>query len=305
MGSRPLTMGKMSKILLNRFITLFSIFTKSLHMRKKLHIYTCLVAAILFSMTAFSQPPQNSPIVTISYGRNAGITTQLRSGMSSAYNVSNPGASGFIKDFDQYSYRTILNNGNLNAFGINYNVKGSRFLFDEWVRGIVIKNSGEEISGNIYFFNFDKITNNLLVTIDKQQIIEVYKDSIQSFSFKEKGELYSFEKFPTIERYRFVRILIKDTYKYSLYKSLHTRLVGANFETNGLTESGNPYDEYVDSHKYYIVYKGEVRPVELKFSSIKKALKENSSQAKDYYANHVMDEIDEAYLSAIVEYVNH
>ncbi len=232
-------------------------------------------------------------------------TTQLRSGITSTYNESIPASSGFIKDFDQYSYRTILNNGNLNAYATNYNVKGNRLLFDEWVRGIVFKNSGEEISGNIYYFNFDKITNNLLVTIDKQQIIEVYKDSIQSFRFKEKGELYAFEKFPAIERYRFVRILIKDADKYSLYKTMHTKFVGANFETNGLTETGNPYDEYVDSHKYYIVYKGEVRPVELKFSSIKKALKENTSLAKEYYANHVMDEIDEAYLSGIVEYVNH
>jgi hypothetical protein len=181
-------------------------------MRKKLHIYTCLVTAILFSMTAFSQPPQNSPIVITNYG-GRGITTELRSGISYAFNVSNPGSSGFIKDFDQYSYRTILNHGNLNAYGINYNVKGTRLLFDEWVRGTVVKNSGEEISGNKYYFNFDKITNNLLVTIDKEQIIEVYKDSIQSFRFKEKGEVYAFEKFPTIERYRFVRILIKDTDK--------------------------------------------------------------------------------------------
>jgi hypothetical protein len=210
-----------------------------------------------------------------------------------------------MKDFDQYSYRTILNHGNLNAFGINYNIKGTRFLFEEWVRGTVVKNSGEEISGSRYFFNFDKITNNLLVTIDKNNIIEVFKDSIQSFMFKEHGELFAFEKFPSIERYRFVRILIKDTDKFSLYKSIHTRLVPADFETNGLTETGNPYDEYVDSHKYYIVYKGEVRPVELKFSSIKRALKENSSLAKDYYANHIFDEIDEAYLSGIVEYVNH
>ena len=143
-----------------------------------------------------------------------------------------------------------------------------------------------------------------MVTIDKQQVIEVYKDSIQSFRFKEKGELFAFEKFPSIVRYRFVRVLIKNTDKYSLYTSMHTKFVGSDFQTDGLTQTGNPYDEYVDSHKYYIVYNGEARPVELKFSSIKKALKENSSKAKDYYASHLMDEIDEAYLSAIVEYVN-
>jgi len=272
--------------------------------RKNLHICAFLVTAFLLSKNVSSQPPQNSPIIYI--GSSAtGYVTELRSGMSFATNQQITNSSTFIKDFDQYSFHPILSNGNIYAYGTNFNIKGTRFLFDEWVRGTVIKNSGDEISGNKYYFNFDKITNNLLVTVDKEQIIEVYKDSIQSFQFKEKGEVYAFEKFPSIERYRFVRILIKDNDKYSLFKSMHTKLVGADFQTNGLTETGNPYDEYVDSHKYYIVYKGEVRPVELKFSSIKKALKENASMAKDYYANHVMDEIDETYLSNIVEYVNH
>lgn len=270
-------------------------------MKKNLPVCLLIGAVFFFSMTAFSQPPQNAAIVT---GSIPG-TTQLASGMTWAANQQITNSSTFIKDFDQYSMHPILSNGNIFAYGTNFNIKGTRYLFDEWVRGTVVKNSGEEIDGITYYFNFDKITNNLLVTIDKQQVIEVYKDSIQSFRFKEKGELFAFEKFPTIERYRFVRVLIKDADKYSLYKSMHTRFVGSDYQTNGLTETGNPYDEYVDSHKYYIVYNGEARLVELKFSSIKKALKEKVSLAKDYYAGHMMDEIDEAYLSEIVEYVNH
>ncbi len=272
-------------------------------MKKKLLICLGTAAAFLFSMTTFAQPPQNpanlSPTVS-----SPGGGTELRSGMTFAANQQITTSSTYMKDFDQYSMHPILSNGNIFAYGTNFNIKGTRFLFDEWVRGTVVKNSGEEIGGITYYFNFDKITNNLLVTIDKLQVIEVYKDSIQSFKFKEKGELFAFEKFPSIERYRFVRVLIKDVSKYSLYKSMHTRFVGSDYQTNGLTETGNPYDEYVDTHKYYIVYNGEARPVELKFSSIKKALKEKVSLAKDYYASHMMDEIDEAYLSAIVEYVN-
>jgi hypothetical protein len=224
--------------------------------------------------------------------------------MQSPANQLITNSASFMKDFDQYSAHPIVNSGSVNTFGTNFNIKGTRLLFDEWVRGTVIKNSGETISGEKYYYNFDKITNNLIVTIDKQQIIEVYKDSVHSFEFNEKGELFAFEKFPAIERYRFVRILVNNDRNYSLYKSMHTRLVAADFQTNGLTETGNPYDEYVDTHKYYIVYRGEVRPVELKFGSIKKALKDNVSKAKDYYANHMMDEIDEAYLKSIVEYVN-
>ena len=47
------------------------------------------------------------------------------------------------------------------------------------------------------------------------------------------------------------------------------------------------------------MYKDEVRPVEAKVCSIKKALKENSSMAKDFYADHILDEVDETYLTNI------
>ena len=231
-------------------------------------------------------------------------TSQLPGGMTFATNMQITNSQTFAKDFDQYSMRPILNHGNLFSYGNEYNAKGTRLLFDGWVKGTVVKNSGEEITGDKYFFNFDKITNNLLVTVDKQEIIEVYKDSIQSFKFSERGKIYEFEKVMAIQRYKFVQVLIKNDDNYSLYKSINTRFVPADYETNGLTESGNAYNEFVDANKYYIMYKGELRPVELKFSSIKRALKEKSSKTKDYYADHLMDEVDENYLTEIVELVN-
>ena len=276
---------------------MYLIITKRIRVKKNLRICGSLAALFICSGNVFSQGAAIFDPIT--------HTSMLPGGMTWAANMQITTSSTFMKDFDQYSFHPILTNGNVYAYGTNFNVKGTRLLFDDWVRGTVIKNSGEEITGNRYYFNFDKITNNLLVTIDKHQIIEVYKDSIQSFKFKEHGTLYQFEKYPTIERYRFVQVLVKDNESYSLYKSLRTKFVGSDFQTDGLVETGNPYDEYVDSHKYYIVYKGEVRPVELTFSSIKKALRENVSLAKDYYASHMMDEVDEGYLSGIVEYVNH
>jgi hypothetical protein len=233
-----------------------------------------------------------------------GGATNLEMGISFGTNNSIFGAQTFAKDFDQYSFRPIVSSGRLFAYGTEQNIKGNRFLFDKWVKGTVVKNSGEEISGDKYYFNFDKVTDNLLVTIDKKEIIEVYKDSIQAFSFHENGEFYRFKKLIPIQRYRFVQVLLEDGAKYSLYKTINTRFVAADYNTNGLTESGNPYDEYVDRNQYFIMYKDEVRPVQLKFTSIKKALKENSSEVKDFYADHLMDEVNENYLTGIVEYLN-
>ena len=263
-------------------------------MNRKLTITPCIVAFCLISAIAFSQ----------SASMIGSAVTHSPNGMLYSANMQTTLSQSFDKDFDQYSMHPILSNGNMHAYGSTYNTKGSRLLFEEWVKGIVVKNSGEIIDGDKYLFNFDKITNNLIVTLDKKEIIEVYKDSIQSFKFKERGKFYSFEKLASIQSYRFVQVLVKDKNNYSLYKSINTRFVGANFTTNGLTETGNPYDEFVDANKYYIVHKDEVRPVELKFTSIKKALKENSSRVKDFYADHLMDEVDENYAISIVEFLN-
>jgi hypothetical protein len=263
---------------------------------KKLLLTPGIVCLCLISNLVFSQGSAVFDPIT--------HTSHLPGGMTWSNNMANSVSQSFEKDFDQYSMRPILGNGNIFAYGSEYNTKGTRFLFDEWVKGIVVKNSGEVIDGDMYYFNFDKITSNLIVTVNKNDIVEVYKDSIQSFKVKERGKVYSFEKLASIQRYRFVQVLVKDKENYSLYKSINTRLIGANFTTNGLTETGNPYDEYVDMNKYYIVYKDQVRPVELKFISLKKALKENSSRVKDFYADHIMDEVDENYAINMVEFLN-
>jgi hypothetical protein len=258
---------------------------------------SCFIIFCFLSTAAFSQH--------IAVAGQEGIgTTMDKNGIWFTTNMSVTNSQTFAKDFDMYSIHPILDHGKMFAYGTEYSAKGTRLLFEDWVKGTVIKNTGEEINGDKYFFNFDKITNNLLVTIDKQEIIEVYKDSIQAFTFKSQGEQYIFKKVPSIQRYKFVQVLIDDNDNYSVYKSINTRFVGADYNTNGLTESGRPYDEYVDASKYYIVYKGEIRPVDLKFPSIKRALKENSSRVKDFYADHLLDEVNENYLTSVVKFLN-
>jgi len=261
-------------------------------------VFRFIVAIIAFgsfSHTAFAQPASMI---------GSGVT-HLPGGMSWSTENLVTTSNVFMKDFDQYSWRPLFSPGsNLNGFSTAWSTKGSRFFFDDWVKGIIVKNSGEVIDDNKYYFNFDKVNDNLLVTVDKEAIIEVYKDSVKSITFKQKDQTYYFEKVIPIQRYRFVQVLTKDSKGYSLYKTINTRFVAASYSTNGLTESGNPYDEYADTYKYYIIYKDEVRPVELKIASIKKAMKENISQVKGFYADHILDEVDETYLTDIVEIVN-
>jgi hypothetical protein len=239
---------------------------------KKLNKIFVLVASVLISSEAFSQ---------------AGLA-----------NV----ASKF-GDFGQYGMHTMTSGYSINSFNSAENTKGRRYFFDEWVKGSVISSTGKEISNDEYFFNFDKVNNNLLVTKDKKEIIEVNKESIKEIHFTEKGVEYHFTKEEKITPFRFVEVLVKND-KLSVYKTINTHLVKANFTTNGLTESGNAYDEYVDAPTYFISIKDEFRPVSLKFRSMKSVLKEESKKVNDFYADHLNDEVDENYLINLVNYIN-
>ena len=212
-------------------------------------------------------------------------------------------ANSTFKDFGNYSMHPITSGYNINSFNSAENTKGRRYYFDEWVKGSVINNAGKEISNEDYFFNFDKVTNNLLVTKDKKEIIEVDKESVKEIHFTNKGIEYDFEMVEKITPFKFVEVLIKND-KISLYKTINTRLVKADYTTNGITESGNAYDEYVDAPSYYISYKGELRPVLLKFKSMKSDLKEDSKKVNDFYSDHLNDEVDESYLKSLVIYIN-
>jgi hypothetical protein len=211
--------------------------------------------------------------------------------------------SGRFGDFGQYGMTTLNNGYSLNSFNSPENTKGRRYFFDEWVTGSVVTNSGKQINGDEMYFNFDKVNNNLIVTKDKKEIIEVNKDSIKEIHFANKDLSYDFVKEVRITPFRFVQLLQKNDH-VSLYKTINTKLVKANYTTNGLSESGNPYDEYVDAPTYFVSYKGEFRPVILKFRSMKSALNEDSKKVNQYYADHLEDEVDENYLINLVIYIN-
>ncbi len=211
--------------------------------------------------------------------------------------------NGSFGDFGQYSMHPLTNSYNINTFNTVDNTKGRRYFFDEWVKGTVIDSSGKEIKNDEYFFNFDKIKNSLLVTKDKKEIIEVSKESIREIHFTDKGVNYDFVKEEKITPNKLVEVLVRNE-RVGVYKTINTHLVKANYTTNGLTESGNPYDEFVDAPAYYICYKGAWSPVLLKFKSIKTVLKEESKKVNQFYADHLNDEVDENYLKSLAIYIN-
>ncbi len=215
-----------------------------------------------------------------------------------------PGTIGSFGAYDQYGMQSFnIANNSISAINVTESTSGKRFFFDEWVRGSMTTNSEKKINTEDFYFNYDKVDNRLIASKDKKEVIEVNSESIREIHFMNKGIHYDFVKEEKINPSQFVQQLQKNDL-LSLYKTINTIFVKANFETDGVAVSGNPYDEYVDAPTYFICYKGAFRPVTLKFGSIKKALKEESKKVIEFYVNHQDVELDENYLINLVIYID-
>lgn len=184
--------------------------------------------------------------------------------------------------------------------------KGSRYLFNEWVRGFVISALDSVIAHNDYLFNYDKINQSLLLTVDKKSAIEIRNEDMKAFALKQGDQLYVFEKWALRHDDKFYRILVKDSGRYVLYKFTTTKFEKSNYSSDGFHETGKPYDEYTDMPEYYILFPdGQTyKTVELKKKAIRVALAGDQKKVDDYFSSHRYANADEALLVDLVKYLN-
>jgi len=167
------------------------------------------------------------------------------------------------------------------VFAHKEDTKGSRYLYDKWVKGSVLTVQNVLFNNDKYVFNYDKVAKNLMAILaqDKNVMIELDKQNIKSFSLMEDNATIDFEKVPLISAQNFQIVLVKAGGKYALYKSITTKFTKANYVSNGLTERGNNYDEYVDEAIYFVVAPNNIlRRVELKKKSIKAVFFEDAAK---------------------------
>lgn len=100
----------------------------------------------------------------------------------------------------------------------------------------------------------------LTIRTDLNTIIELDKQEIKAFAIKDGDSLMIFDKVAAIDSSRYFIVLVPAVSgKYALYRDLRTRFVKSDYHSDGMTESGNPYDEYVDNSIYYVVLPGGLR----------------------------------------------
>lgn len=226
-----------------------------------------------------------------------------------AFSQNNENDQSNQNDFQNYANTESSRNYTgsfMPVFSLKENTVGRRYLFDKWVDGRVTSKDNILINTDSVKFNYDKIAGKLLAIQAKKNIIEVDDDLIKSFTLINGNDSVTFEKVPTTGENVFMVQLVADENHYSLYKSLKTHFEKANFQTNGLFESGKKYDEFVDQSDYYIVMPGqkEFKKVALKVKSIKQALPAEKQKVKNYFSKINEDPVPEIRLVGLVFYLN-
>jgi hypothetical protein len=144
------------------------------------------------------------------------------------------------------------------------------------------------------------------MTEDFKSVIEVNKDQVKAFDLKdETGKDYIFEQVAGINNGNFIQQLVNGQ-KYRLYKGINTKFVKENHVSDGMTESGNPYDEYVNEYEYYLVLPGgkDFRKLVLKKKAIKETLNMETAKVNNYLSQHADDEINEDFLIGLTLFIN-
>ncbi|MFI5137793.1 MAG: hypothetical protein ACHQIM_08185 [Sphingobacteriales bacterium] len=180
--------------------------------------------------------------------------------------------------------------------------KGSRYLFDDWVRGFVLSPDGTICKDSSYGFEYDKIEGGLLLTQDKKSVIRVDNSKIKSFTLYDKqNQPEVFVLAPQIDPVHYVQV-IADGAKFRIYKFTQTHFVKNNYHTDGIATTGNNYDEYVDDNTYYVL---NVQNNQLKELSLKrKAIKTVFGNGADSYLSSNPGTIDDEYLKKLGDFVN-
>jgi hypothetical protein len=243
------------------------------------------------------------------------LTVVLKPGKSSAKALSlsdpdkikaDPSATNQTQG---YSFFNVSSAGGGNLFNINRkeDTKGSRYLVgDGWAKGYVVDKTGAAVKNDNFSYNYDKINGSLLLTQDKRAAVDVDRDQIKSFTiYNALDQPETYQLITSINPTHYSQVL-SDGVNYKVYKYTKTTFVKSDFKTDGMTSTGNHYDEYVDEPTYYVlnVKTSALQKIALKNKAIKQAFAADADKVKSYFSAHADDEVNDIFLAGLADSLN-
>lgn len=263
----------------------------------------------------------NDPMhVMVTRSAGATISEFLQSEMSyngqtmvTPYKVDSKTGMPTVKDPDaSYLTNTPANTyyrmSAVPSFSIKEDVKGNRYLLgDRWGQGVIVTADDSLVDNRALKFNFDKIQQKLYTTKDLATIIELDNQHIKAFAIRDGDSLMIFDRVGAIDSSRYFLVIVPaERGKYSLYRDIRTKFVKADYHSDGMTESGAPYDEYVDNNSYFLVLPGGLRArrLEMRKKYLKEIIPEEKFKVDEFFSKHRYDVINETLLKELILFLN-
>lgn len=219
--------------------------------------------------------------------------------------VSAPSIETAFQNYIRASSGSINSGSVLPTFLMKQDTKGSRYLYESWVEGSVTGTDGVVYNSPKFRYNYDKINGKLFMLLDSVTVVELSSGDIAGFSLKSDGRVLVFERLKNSTDLNFYQPLYKNEKGYCLYKLVTTKFKKADYQTNGIIESGNKFDEYTDQDEYFILSpKQELSKIIFKKKNIEKALDTESSKVEIFFSEHKGETLDESFVKELLQYLN-
>ena len=138
-------------------------------------------------------------------------------------------------------------------------IKGSRYLFSDWTKGILYFENGDVYDQ--YLINLDAYSQSIVV-VDGDRLVDLPTHFVKYFSLSPEGSVSEkiFNKVKLEDQQVFAELLLDGDYQ--LLKIGSTKIRKANF--NPALNAGEINDRFISTYKYYLSYNDQVRLIQQK-----------------------------------------
>ncbi len=189
-------------------------------------------------------------------------------------------------------------------------VSPQNFLFGKnWLKGKILAADNSVITSDSFYFNIDKIGNELIITHDFENIYEVDRREFKAVMFYSGDSAFIFKRIEFINEKDLFEVLVNDKNGYCLYKVTRSKLLKGHLGLGSFGSSRyTPFDKFIDIAQYVIVFPNrEFRKLhQLKKAAIERVFDLHAdSRRVDGYLNTLnVNKCNEGELIELIAFLN-
>jgi hypothetical protein len=189
-----------------------------------------------------------------------------------------------------------------------YSFGQNLYFGNHWLKAKLLRADNSVDGNDSFFFNFDKIDRNLLVTRDLRDIRAIDYREYKAVVFYFNDTAVLFKHLDFINDKDLFQIMINGKEKYSLCKVVRTKIVKPFYGAGTYSPKASPLDRYQDVIFYYVFFpnKDYKKLTLLKKSGVERMfrLDPDAPRVNDYFQVNDKKDLKEEDLVQLISYLN-